>query len=114
MFGITGPNKCDRTSVAENLPIALGALDGGGRACAFEGLAWHEAIIGPVNRHCDELSKISHGVSLTFLFRETRSSADALTQVNCCCAARASCIAADGTSPSNNRTSLKHCSAANM
>jgi hypothetical protein len=115
MFGITGPNQGDRSGVAKDLPIALGALDRGRRACAFEGLARHKAIIGPVDRHRNELSKICHGVSLTFFLREMQSSADALTQVNRCCAARAKLHCSRGGEPVEKlQTSLKHWSAANM
>jgi hypothetical protein len=115
MFGITGPNQGDRSGVAKDLPVALGALDRRGRACAFEGLARHEAIIGPVDRHRNELSKIRHGVSLTFFLREMQSSADALTQVNRCCAARAKLHCGRGGEPVEARqTSLKHWSAVNM
>jgi hypothetical protein len=115
MFGITGPNERDRPGVAKDLPIAFRALNRGGRACAFEGLARDETIIGPVDRHGDELSKTSHGVSLIFFVRESQSSADALMQVNRCCAAGAKLHCSRGREPVETvKTSLKHWSAANM
>jgi hypothetical protein len=115
MFGITGPNQGDRAGVAKDLPVTFGALDRGGRGCTFERLARHEAIIGPVDGHRNELSKICHDVSLTFFLREMQSSADALTQVNRCCAARAKLHCSRGGEPVETRqTSLKHWSAANM
>src|SRR5690349_17216722 len=65
---VAAAHERDGASVAEHLPIALGALDRRSRAGAFERFARNQAMIGQVDRDCDELSHVAHDVSsLSFL-----------------------------------------------
>jgi hypothetical protein len=73
--------------MTEDFPEAFGALDRRCRASAFESFARDEALIGPVDRHRNELSDFTHESSLgrsleIFRSSQSRFSAGILTKIN--------------------------------